>query len=466
MKSIFIIMVVFIYNAFVPAAIIDNDTTSTQLKKIRLAIEQKNAKWTASETSISKLSLEEKKQLFGMNREYFKDNIRQKVDIPIIQDLPASFSWRDNNGDWLTPVKNQQVQQCGSCWDFGAVAQVESWWKIKNENPDSMINLSEQYLISCSAAGDCGGGWTNAALAWISQYGIPPEDCLTYMASDTVSCESCCENWEENAVKIPGWGWVTLEYADIMSIKSAVYHQPVLSLFFVYEDYTYYSGGLYEHVTGFFVAGHVVVIYGWDDAEQSWLCKDAQGEGWGENGYCRIKWGECGIGEGVVRIWNDITEQSPFKVVPSKITAKIEAGTSLDTTITITNMNSNILEFTTFDFANEPTFHPSDYNSYDGSSIWCGDEKLNGYGNFWIKYLDTPVLNLSTTSEPEISCLMKWSTDGDPYMNYDGGDGGNIMISDDGGKSFELLKVETPEYNCDSLISFDTHGLPFGTGGW
>ena len=57
MKSISIIIVVFIYSAIVPAVTIDNDTTSIRLKKIRVAIEQKNAKWTASENSLSKLSI-------------------------------------------------------------------------------------------------------------------------------------------------------------------------------------------------------------------------------------------------------------------------------------------------------------------------------------------------------------------------------------------------------------------------
>ena len=444
------------------------DTTSIQLKKIKEAIEKKDAKWSASESSISKLSLEDKRLLFcGLDREFVKLDNDHKIDIPIIHDLPASFSWRNNNGDWLTPAKNQQVQQCGSCWAFATAGLVESWWKIKYEKPDSMIDLSEQYLISCSPAGNCSSaGWASHALEWISQYGIPPEDCMPYMASDTVDCESCCENWDVEAFKIPGWSWVTTDAADIVSIKNAVYRQPVISHMDVYGDFPTYTGGVYEHTTGGFLAGHAVVIYGWDDSEQSWLCKNSLGPDWGEEGNFRIKWGNCRIGGQTLMIWDELTEETPFTVSPRELKVEVAVGTSLDTTVTITNNNINKLEFTPFVYSGEPTFHPSSYNSYDGASIWCGDEVLKGYGNWWIKYLDTPVLDLSTTNAPEFSCLMKWSTDGRSINEYDGLDGGNLMISADGGGNFDLLVPETPFYNCDSMLSHWMHGIPFGTGCW
>jgi hypothetical protein len=235
---------------------------------------------------------------------------------------------------------------------------------------------------------------------------------------------------------------------------------------YVYEDFKYYLGGVYEHVFGDYIAGHYVLIYGWDDTEQSWLCKNSIGQDWGEEGHFRIKWGDCHIGEETLMIWNDTSDESPFIVSPLEIEAEVVIGTSIDTTITITNDNSNKLEFTTFVYGNEPTFHPSAYNSFDDSSIWCGEEKLKGYGNWWIKYLDTPVLDLSMTSVPEFSCLMKWSTDGDPIRQFDGRDGGNLMISVDGGKNFDLLVPETALYNCDSILSHWMYGIPFGTGGW
>ena len=72
--------------------------------------------------------------------------------------LPSYFDWRDNGGNWLSPVKDQG--SCGSCWAFAAVGVVEAQFNIASGDPGLDPNLSEQYLVSdCSTnSGDCGGG--------------------------------------------------------------------------------------------------------------------------------------------------------------------------------------------------------------------------------------------------------------------------------------------------------------------
>ena len=44
-----------------------------------------------------------------------------------------------------------------------------------------------------------------------------------------------------------------------------------------------------------YVGGHIVAVVGYDDAEQYWICKNSWGSEWGENGYFKIKYGECKI---------------------------------------------------------------------------------------------------------------------------------------------------------------------------
>lgn len=62
--------------------------------------------------------------------------------------------------DWVakgmvSPIKNQG--QCGSCWAFSAIAEVESLFREKG----TKISLSEQQLVDCSGSygnHGCNGG--------------------------------------------------------------------------------------------------------------------------------------------------------------------------------------------------------------------------------------------------------------------------------------------------------------------
>jgi len=65
----------------------------------------------------------------------------------------------------------------------------------------------------------------------------------------------------------------------------------------VYTDFLDYSGGIYEYTSGTHEGEHAIVIvgYGNEDNIDYWICKNSWGENWGENGYFRIKFGECGI---------------------------------------------------------------------------------------------------------------------------------------------------------------------------
>jgi hypothetical protein len=111
-------------------------------------------KRTAGETSISKLSYEEKKDLFGdgeipnlQGAEYYiggvfallpakKHALRAMLDGSA---LVGSFDWRQRHGandpqspyydgdpsgsGWITPVRDQGP--CGSCWAFGANGSIK-----------------------------------------------------------------------------------------------------------------------------------------------------------------------------------------------------------------------------------------------------------------------------------------------------------------------------------------------------
>ena len=74
---------------------------------------------------------------------------------------------------------------------------------------------------------------------------------------------------------------------------------PINAEFIVYDDFYNYKGGIYEHVTGEYVAGHSVRIVGWGEKNGTdyWIAANSWGDWWGENGWFKIKFGDSNINE-------------------------------------------------------------------------------------------------------------------------------------------------------------------------
>jgi cathepsin B len=72
---------------------------------------------------------------------------------------------------------------------------------------------------------------------------------------------------------------------------------PMEVAFNVYSDFENYAGGIYHHVSGGQVGGHAVKVVGWgtENGVSYWKIANSWNPYWGEDGYFRIKFGECGI---------------------------------------------------------------------------------------------------------------------------------------------------------------------------
>ncbi len=443
--------------------------SENRMDAVRQAINTANADWRVGESWVSQLSREDFAQLCGAQTRPVIDADARLITLQQAAELPARLDWRDNNGDWVTSVKNQGA--CGSCWDFSAAAQVEAWWQIHHANPDTNIDVSEQYVLSCADAGSCAGGMVEAALTFYRENGVVLESCMPYQADDTIDCSSACADSDRNIVAIPGWGYVTLEEPTVDNIKQAVYRHPVSASYTVFEDFQYYDGGVYEHVWGDVVGGHAILIVGWDDAEQCWIVKNSWGPRWGEDGYFRIKWGDSGIGKNVPFIYDNLTGEA-LDLSTDALDVALVGGDSTTEIITLKNLGQSPLQFSLIDYEIPVVFHPSDFNSFDGSSWWCGDAFVGGYQNHWLQYLSTPPIDLSASESPQLSFQTFWEIEppaGAPAP-WDGWDGANVWISTDGGETFQILQPLEPAYTCQSLWAFGeaNQGWNMGAGiaGW
>ncbi len=230
----------------------------------------------------------------------------------------ASWDWRDatyngQTGDWTTPIRNQA--DCGSCYAFAPLGSIEALIKIKQNNPDYSIDLSEQFIVSCGTEwmGDyiigCEGAYSPGPYNFITTYGVLPETCFPYTSGSgsVPPCSEKCSNWEDLITEIDAWHTVA---NDVSSIKNALIQKgPLVAGMTVYDDFFEYSGGVYEHPgSDPDPMNHAVVIIGYDDAQGCWICKNSWGTGWGEDGWFKITYGDCKIGQEIV--YFDYTPQT------------------------------------------------------------------------------------------------------------------------------------------------------------
>ena len=208
---------------------------------------------------------------------------------------PATWDWRDVRGiDWMTRVKHQGG--CGSCAAFASCGAVEAMMNLWSNDPDLDMDFSEQHLFNC-ADGECSSGlYMGDAFDYFTNPGVPDEACFPYQGID-LDCSETCADWQDRATKLDSWS-LMWQYGTVNDLlKQAVWWQPIAVYLEVYADFGSYSGGVYKYDgTSPFSGGHFVVIVGWDDSLQCWICKNSWGEGWGENGYFRIAWDEVYIG--------------------------------------------------------------------------------------------------------------------------------------------------------------------------
>ena len=232
---------------------------------------------------------------------------KPRVEVTLGAELPSKFDWRDYNGvDWTTPVKDQGA--CGCCYAFASLAAVETIIKLSMDDPNYQVDLSEQYMVSCGEEwygdlnGDgeddmdgCDGATLEATAIFIVNEGVLSEGCFPYKAK-LKSCSERCSDEPE----YPVTDWIHIsDKRD--SIKSALLkYGPLFTGMEVYEDFYWYTGGVYRHSEGEYEGHHAVTIVGYDDENGCWICKNSWGTGWGENGWFRIAYGQCGIEEDVI----------------------------------------------------------------------------------------------------------------------------------------------------------------------
>jgi C1A family cysteine protease len=274
---------------------------------LQSAIQSAEAKWTAGETPFTAMTAEERELLLGYepgpDDPSLDESERQAAamaeassveDEAMAYGYPGSYDLR--TGGYITSVKNQGG--CGSCVAFGVAGAAEGTWRKRNNKPNAAIDLSEAHLYYCHAraegrrcSGPSGGWWSSNALNAFRDKGVVDEPCYPYTAGDQ-DCTNLCSGWKGRLWRVSKWERLNNVAAmkDWLSTKG-----PLVACYTVYADFYAYKSGIYKHVSGAKKGGHCVTCVGYNDAQKYWICKNSWGTGFGENGYFKIAYGQCGI---------------------------------------------------------------------------------------------------------------------------------------------------------------------------
>jgi C1A family cysteine protease len=267
-------------------------------------IAEKNAGWKAGKTTLSQMAPEKRRLRLGLQPTGTEMGIIKKMALhketesrylrkPMA--LGAKATGVPSKADWstyATKVKNQG--ECGACVAFGTLGALEALLKIhyyKNAKKD--VNLSEAHLFSCGG-GTCDEGWhPKNACVYLKKNGVPDDACFPYREVDQ-DCADTCKDWKKRIgpTKILSYR----SSRNMTTIKKKIStNGPQVGGIAVYSDFFSYTSGVYQHVSGGLEGYHCIAIFGYDDVSRCWICKNSWNTDWGDDGWFKIGYGECGI---------------------------------------------------------------------------------------------------------------------------------------------------------------------------
>jgi hypothetical protein len=281
-----------------------------EIEKVHQAIQREGAQWIAGETSVSEhfANIQDAQVMDGddgLEPEEASSAVEMKHDQPGSA-RATSFSWRNKDGkNWTTTPKNQG--DYGTCVAFACIGAFETQIKIAKNDSSMGVALSE-WSLWCEGTDKKNpkpGGWDDTpASKYLRDTGTVAETACPYTPADYLNFTPIPATVKR--YKIGSYTWIS----GAAAMKTALEKGPLVGSMIVFPSFdNFYCGGVYQEVhtydsnidtykdkNGQPVTGihHAILIIGYDDEQSCWICKNSSGTGWGDNGYCLIKYGITG----------------------------------------------------------------------------------------------------------------------------------------------------------------------------
>lgn len=283
---------------------IQKEQENILIEKLNENLEKKGLLWRAGNTSISELSYEQKKAMFGDSVPYlggleyyiggifvtpgYDPQVLGKTNSAINDNYVKEWDWRNRHGkNWMTPVKDQG--ECNSCALFALLGTIEAYANLYyNRKID--LDLAEQELLCASVPPICNVGASFEIVydLLIRNGGVMEENCFPYVAQKP-PCDRCnnpSENINVDNVNIFGTSHQSaikrmLFKAPIAISSEKAWHGVVLAGYKRLDvgDEVSYPNKSENWVSEYLTPESPLI------GSTAWLIKNSWGK-WGDGGYC------------------------------------------------------------------------------------------------------------------------------------------------------------------------------------
>lgn len=201
----------------------------------------------------------------------------------------TSVDWRNRWGtNFITTVRDQNP--CNACWAFAGVALVEAMVRIE----DSLwTRLSEGDVHGGIGAQCADYGNIGNVSNFFANNGFSDPGCFPWATNNPPYQPTPDRNGR--TVRGPAFQWV----GTVQQVKDWIDTVgPLITWLEVYNDFFGYGSGVYRRSTApsnTLAGTHFMLVVGYSDSLQAWLCKNSWGTSWGMSGYCWVAYGDSGI---------------------------------------------------------------------------------------------------------------------------------------------------------------------------
>lgn len=276
------------------------------IDRLNESLEKKGALWRAGNTSISELTYEQKKAIFGDSVpylggfEYYRGGIfvmpgydpqaANKAKSADDDKYVKEWDWRNRHGkNWMTSIKNQG--KSNTCAFFATLGMMEVYVNLYyNRKID--LDLSEQELTcegNIPPVYQVGTGYATVRDFLKKMGGVVEEDCLPYVGnlSSCVPCRNPAERINVDNILVDTIKLVDLKKlvlgSPIAITSKTAWHGLVLTGYKKLEegDEVSYPNQREDHVWEYkYIESNSPLV-----GTTAWLIKNSWGD-WGDEGYC------------------------------------------------------------------------------------------------------------------------------------------------------------------------------------